>query len=85
MHRIGFLFIPVHLKKFLLLFEIHENNPHLAKWRKAEQLKNTGSSYCKKKKKDGWTMFLSMETKENQSKCQQKSQELLVWKSKESF
>lgn len=30
-------------------------------------------------------MFLSMETKENLSKCQQKSQELFVWKSKKSF
>lgn len=35
--------------------------------------------------KNGWTMFLSMETKENLSKCQQKSQELFVWKSKKSF
>lgn len=36
-------------------------------------------------KKNCWTMFLSMETKENLSKCQENSQKLFVWKSKKSF
>lgn len=54
----------------------------LTEWIKAIQLKTIGASLSNKTKK--W-LLLSMETKENLSKCQQKSQELFVWKSKKSF
>lgn len=83
MYRFVFLFILVYLKSSCYFLEprktilISQNEEKQNNWRTQDR--------PIVEKKDGWTMFLSMETKENQSKCQQKSQELLVWKSKESF
>lgn len=83
MYQIIFLFILVYLKSSYYFLKpmktilISQNEEKQNNWRTQDR--------PIVKKKDGWTMFLSMETKENQSKCQQKSQELLVWKSKESF
>lgn len=83
MYQIVFLFILLYLKSFhyhlkpMKTILISQNEEKQNNWRTQD--------HPIVKKKDGWTMFLSMETKENQSKCQQKSQELLVWKSKESF